>query len=1557
MFVNYLIVRSERHFLMKSSEPLISSVKKGILLSLFFTLIGFCSYSQCNCPPVSSCGACQGGMTRLSFRFNDPPLLPLVPNPPASVTVRDGNNVVIGGGSFSHGDTFEVTADVEGNLFGGNEIRISILLGATEIIGTSCSTPIFVGDTFGKFEVIGGKSLNDIAICCAPEDMETIDPVITCPSNITTSLSAGQCTKTVTWSDPLATDNCGTPTLSSSHTSGFAFPRGTTTVTYTATDRYGNTANCSFTVTVNDFINPVITGCPTQDVTANASSTAGVCGANVSWTAPTVSDNCAVDLSLTSNKSPGDFFPVGTTLVTYLATDGAGRTATCSFNVVVTDVNNPVITGCPSTITLNADATVGTCGTNVTWTPPNVTDNCNVNMTSNKSPGDFFAVGTTVVTYIATDASGRQTTCSFNVVVNDVTNPAINGCPTTITVNANSAAGSCGTTVSWTPPTVSDNCSTGLNLTSNKAPGDNFPVGTTVVTYTATDQAGRQSTCSFNVVVNDVTAPSTTTCPTTITVNAPPTACSLSVSWTPPTFIDNCPVGMTVTSDKTPGSVFTVGTTLVTYTAKDVTGNESQCSFNVIVKDVTKPVISNCPSNISVNTTSCSAVVNWSPPTASDICGYTLTSNFSPGASFPVGVTTVVYTAIDPSNNVQTCSFTVTVRDNIPPSIVNCSHGSIREVTADNSCDAVVTWDIPSATDNCSVTLTGTHNSGDTFPLGTTDVVYTATDGSGNTSVCSFRIRVRDRTAPIISGCVSADITVNASSSCGAVANWTAPTASDNCNVTITSNYNPGDVFPIGTTLVKYEATDNAGNKAECFFNVIVHDPSIPVVSGCPANISVQLNSSTCTANVNWSPPSFTDNCVVTVTQTHSPGASFPLGITTVTYTGKDTFGNTATCSFDVVVTDASSPTLSNCPIDIRLAASANCTAVATWTPPTFSDNCSATMVGTHTSGQAFPVGVTAVRYTVTDGAGNQEVCSFNVTVVDELLPTIQGCPQNITVTMDAGACGKLVTWTPPTTADNCSVTLVSNFSPGHLFPEGTTKVIYTATDASGNSATCSFDVLVRDETVPIVSTCMQDIEVLAGSSCGQAVQWIPPVFTDNCGTLTIVSSHSPNDTFVVGVTKVTYTATDASANSATCEFNVRVIDQTNPTIVGCPSNITISATANCSAIVSWTAPTAADNCHVGLTSSHASGSTFALGTTVVTYTATDQSGNKATCSFNVTVVDESAPAFTSCPSTIKVSAGSSCKGIATWTTPVTSDCSDVTLSSTHQSGAEFSIGSTLVTYTATDANGKSATCSFTVIVEDKSSPVFTSCPANITVDAGATCDAVVNWTAPITTDNCGISSVTGSHQPGSVFPIGLTVVSYTATDLAGNASKCEFNVVVKNKSLPIITGCPSDIAIKVIDTDASPVTWDVPTASVECGSVTLTSNFSPGSSFPVGETVVLYKATDEAGNVSTCSFIVKVTYEDLEFTISQIVTPDGDGINDQWTLNDIEKFKENRVTVFDRWGSIVFAASGYDNQNVVWRGTNSSGGAVPTGTYFFTITVKYRGDYVERKGFIEVVR
>jgi hypothetical protein len=217
-------------------SPLAHFFRSALMILVVFSSSVSAYAQQCDCPPVSTCGPCIGGITHLTFKYDDP--LGLA----STVTVTDGGGIIFVG-LIADGGTFEVTASIVGNPYIGNQITVSALL-STVNITTNCGSPVFVGNSFGAFTIVGGKSVSGLPICCAAADMETEVPTINnCPSNIITDLLPGSCAKVVNWVAPTAADNCGIQSLTSTHAPGASFPRGTTTVTYTATDKYGN-AHC-----------------------------------------------------------------------------------------------------------------------------------------------------------------------------------------------------------------------------------------------------------------------------------------------------------------------------------------------------------------------------------------------------------------------------------------------------------------------------------------------------------------------------------------------------------------------------------------------------------------------------------------------------------------------------------------------------------------------------------------------------------------------------------------------------------------------------------------------------------------------------------------------------------------------------------------------------------------------------------------------------------------------------------------------------------------------------------------------------------------------------------------------------------------------------------------------------------------------------------------------------------------------------------------------------------------------------------------------------------------
>lgn len=369
--------------------------------------------------------------------------------------------------------------------------------------------------------------------------------------------------------------------------------------------------------------------------------------------------------------------------------------------------------------------------------------------------------------------------------------------------------------------------------------------------------------------------------------------------------------------------------------------------------------------------------------------------------------------------------------------------------------------------------------SGSVFPRGTTTVSCTASDSFGNTSKpCSFTITVTDQAPPAVS-CPANIVKSTDPNQCSTSATYTV-TATDNCDGTVTATCAPasGSTFQKGVTTVTCTATDSSKNTGSCSFTVTINDTQFPSIT-CPANMSTDASPNQCSAVVNYPPPTVSDNCPGVGTPTCSPasGSNFPVGTTTVTCTVFDASNAIATCSFTVTVRDTQPPSIT-CPANIIKQTDPNqCSAVTTYPAPTVTDNCPGLVPNcSPASGSAFPKGTTTVNCTVMDASNNSASCSFTVTVRDTQHPTIT-CPGDFTFV--AGATCPPTNNTPVnlnvTATDNCPgvVVVCRNqngvvVTSGSPFPVGTTTVTCTATDTSGNTASCTF-------TITGFSFCLQD--------------------------------------------------------------------------------------------------------------------------------------------------------------------------------------------------------------------------------------------------------------------------------------------------------------------------------------------------------------------------------------------------------------------------------------------------------------------------------------------------
>ena len=524
----------------------------------------------------------------------------------------------------------------------------------------------------------------------------------------------------------------------------------------------------------------------------------------------------------------------------------------------------------------------------------------------------------------------------------------------------------------------------------------------------------------------------------------------------------------------------------------------------------------------------------------------------------------------------------------------------------------------------------------------------------------------------------------------------------------------------------------------------------------------------------------------------------------TVSSTTEEQFpnDNTWTASDTITSSTAGGSCSLDCPNDIVTTATthgAGGGANVTYTAPETFGSCG-TVTSSPASGSFFPIGTTTVTSTSSSGSG---FCSFTVTVIDSAAPTIS-CPANIgPIAANSGESQAYVpdpsqsssnVGTPTSTGDNVAVT--GSREDGEAltgpYPIGTTRITWTATEYStdpqtdpnaqptGRSATCQQTITVTGSTTLTIS-CPADQTANSPTGCDPA-SVDPGTATSNSGSATITYQRSDhlalNDPYPVGVTTIVWTATTPDSQSASCTQTITVTgtDTTPPTLTVPPD---VSAT-----------------------------------TSSCTATLDDELG--------VASADDDC-------GTISITRS----GVPTFACPTPQD------PNRRCESFVFPTGTTIITYTATNSSGLTTTGTQRVTVtEDPAIPPTVTAPADVSVSTGAgatSCGAVVSDAvlgSATANDNCAGVTVARSGVPaGNNFPVGQTIVTYTATDASGNTAQATQTVTVTDNTVPTITA-PADSSANADGSCQAPVPDYRPstTAADNCGSVTLSQSPAPGT-------------------------------------------------------------------------------------------------------------------------------
>ncbi|MEE9440233.1 MAG: HYR domain-containing protein [Saprospiraceae bacterium] len=1091
--------------------------------------------------------------------------------------------------------------------------------------------------------------------------------------------------------------------------------------------------------------------------------------------------------------------------------------------------------------------------------------------------------------------------CTQLIFLADSDGPTISNCPQSTIVSPNE---NCEAVVTWQEPTATDIC--GLeSLTSNYPSGYAFPMGMTTVIYIAVDLCGNETTCSFMVNVSGSCCfvPPVISCPENY-LGCPlddttPTNTGMATATMGSTFCDDPVVtynDVITNTGNCDASILIERTWMATYDENpELT---STCTQLISLEDDKAPLITNCPTDITLSPNNdCQAVASWDTPVATDNCGVSsFTVDIASGSTFEEGSTTVTYTAIDNCNNTKTCSFVVTVSSccTTPPSI-----------TCPDDFEACPGTDItPISSNNC----TGTP---DAF---TGWAVATCNADDANSGAVGVIYDTRNTpTSPEAADWSTSITSIHP-------ANWTVDQIGQIFGIALGDN---NDVYLAASDIYDTQYSSDPYNTGQIFIaksnNGFLAEPFIDLpnsggaLNGIGNIVYDKINHQLFASNLEdgkiyrisaagniidtydpWSADNGSNGIVDPIEQVWAIGLNEEDGIQKLYFPRID---GTTRDMYAISLTNGAFPSSGSESIQFSniMGVGQRISDIAFSTDGNsmvFAERGTKFLTGAHDS--------KTLKYTLANGTWSMNL-KYNVGswVTEQFPELVVNSGENSAGGVDFGAVNV------SDGIDGCDQVVWSSMNylrtdDGGLFYgiQGMNADGNNPSNAPNNPNTqtdiiidfdAQYDNFIQKGDIGDVEIFKPAISILsaptgiatatnAGNGCGDPII----TFEDE-----IVSTGPCN-----GATTINriWTATDSEHTElvSTCVQTISLTDTENPVLVNCPSDIDLTTTGT-SAVATWTAPSGTDNCNlVSVSSDIQSGSNFDVGTTGVTYTATDECGNTITCTFTVNVVKicGDAPIIT-CPSAydacISTSTDPSVTGTAT-AVPATPECGISVISYSDEAITTGPCTGAIKikrTWTATDPDYSDlvSTCIQIIELADDIDPELFNCPVDITVTT-PTSSAVVTWTEPTATDNCGIEWLMADHNPGDTFAVGTTTVTYTAVDNCDNVTPCSFVITVEQvcDQAPIIT-CPTNV-LDCVGTSIDPSVTGTATAvaaTEACDTPIITYNDITITSGPCAGAIKIKrtwiaKDPNNAALSSTCFQIIELK-DDLAPVISNCPT------------------------------------------------------------------------------------
>ena len=722
-------------------------------------------------------------------------------------------------------------------------------------------------------------------------------------------------------------------------------------------------------------------------------------------------------------------------------------------------------------------------------------------------------------------------------------------------------------------------------------------------------------------------------------------------------------------------------------------------------------------------------------------------------------------------------------------------------------------------------------------------VTFRTTDECGNTSTTTSSFTIQDMTDPVLS-VIPADITVDCQLPAAII-----PTATDNCDpmvdIVLVENTVPNCVNSFVVTRT-WTATDDCGNTDIGVRVITVEDNTAPMVTA-PADVTVECDMIPVPGT-----PTVTDMCdmnpVVVFSTNTVPGTCVNEFVITRTWTATDACGNVASDDQVITVQDNIFPTITGTlPVDVTVECNAIPTPPVSGTDIIGNDNCGSpsfdyveiSTQGADTDMCDFYAYTLTRTWTAVDDCGNTTTHIQVITVEDNNTPTMT---RPIDLTVDCENVNNLaVTGQPTNVSDGCdndpAVTFADNITvPGSCPFNYTLERTWTVTDACGQSFSEVQTILVQDVSDPIFGNTPQGMTLACTdnmSADAAYANWVATygggTATDNCGTIAWYAlepgSYDINDeaTFITPPTglggttcpsptmgiyrtdDVSFVAVDQCGNAIEQTVTFTVTDNTAPVFADCPVDITFDNDPGiCGVAYSLNPPLITDEC---------ASSSSNVNVTVMEPFVSPNPGDDQTI-VNPITLDIGPlpinPAVVTTPVTLTIN-------LDNYDGEDTDEFFEIlgedgtSLGQTNNSPTQCGNSTTTLFLTASQVNAWASADGFltiTLLPNVTVNPIFAIndiCPQGPPTGGGSTASATVDYTsvAPngltyeYSIDNGSRVQVTPGTFVPYTFDVGTTLVTYFATDCAGNESSCSYNVSVNDTELPTMS-CPSDMTVSL---------------------------------------------------------------------------------------------------------------------------------------------------------------